>query len=75
MKRVENHCCGCAAPGYPCRGSHCPNRRVEVHYCDRCGEEIVEPFEFEGKELCEYCRDALCGCDEIEDIDEEFEED
>ncbi len=59
-KRIENHCCDCAVPAYPCRGSLCPNRRVEVHYCDRCGEEIDEVFEDEnGREFCEYCRDEL----------------
>ena len=35
MVRIENHCCDCAVPGYPCRGSSCPLRRVEVHYPDQ----------------------------------------
>jgi hypothetical protein len=56
---VENHCCGCAVPGYPCRGSACPNRHVEVHYCDRCEAEIDEGHEVDGIELCEMCRDEL----------------
>jgi hypothetical protein len=55
MKRIENHCCDCAAPGYPCLGSICPNRNVEVHYCDKCGEELEEIYEVEGEELCEDC--------------------
>lgn len=60
MVKIENHCCGCAVPGYPCRGSRCPNRRVEVHYCDRCGEELDEVFvDDDGRELCECCRDEL----------------
>jgi hypothetical protein len=53
--RVENHCCGCASPAYPCLGSSCPNRRVEVHYCDNCGEELDEVCEADGKELCAEC--------------------
>lgn len=57
MVRIENHCCDCAVPGYPCRGSMCPNRRVEVHYCDKCGEELPydEIYEVDGEELCELC--------------------
>lgn len=55
MVRVENHCCGCASPAYPCLGSSCPNRRVEVHYCDNCGEELDEVYEADGKELCAEC--------------------
>lgn len=55
MIRIENHCCDCAVPGYPCRGSSCPNRHVGVHYCDKCGEEIDEIYEVDGKELCEEC--------------------
>jgi hypothetical protein len=60
MVRIEDRCCSCAVPGYPCRGSLCPNRNVEVHYCDRCGEELDEIDEDEnGFELCELCRDEL----------------
>lgn len=59
MVKYENHCCDCAAPGYPCRGSSCPNRRVPVHYCDnhKCGAELPddEIYEVDGKEYCEEC--------------------
>ena len=57
MLKIENHCCDCAAPGYPCRGSICPRRRVEVHYCDKCGEELPddEIYEADDEELCEDC--------------------
>ena len=55
MIRYENRCCDCAVPGYPCRGNACPNRNVEVHYCDKCGEEIDEIYEVDGEELCEEC--------------------
>ena len=55
MIKIENHCCDCAVPGYPCLGSSCPNRHVEVHYCDKCGEEIEEIFEADCEELCEEC--------------------
>ena len=55
MTRYENHCCGCAAPGYPCLGNSCSLRRVEVHYCDRCGEELEEIYDVDDEELCEEC--------------------
>ena len=56
MMRVENRCFDCAAPGYPCRGAMCPNRQVEVYYCDRCGEEIDgDIYEVDGEEICEEC--------------------
>lgn len=70
MVRIENHCCDCAVPGYPCRGYLCENRRVEVHYCDRCKEEIYDDGEIfvddDGRELCECCRDEL-----YDDMEEE----
>lgn len=56
MKVTENHCCDCAVPAYPCRGDLCPNRKVEVHYCDDCGYELDEDiYDVDGKELCEDC--------------------
>ena len=55
MLRIENHCCDCAVPGYPCRGNACPNRNVEVYYCDKCGCELEEIYEVDGEELCEEC--------------------
>ena len=71
MVKIENHCCGCAVPAYPCLGSSCPNRRVEVHYCDICGAEIAVGEEFEdedGRELCDECREET---EEEEDEDDE----
>lgn len=57
--RLENHCCDCATPNYPCRGASCPNRRVPVHYCDKCDPKaqypLEEVYEVDGKELCEDC--------------------
>lgn len=57
MVRYENHCCDCATPAYPCRGSSCPLVRVEVHYCDnpKCGGQLDEIFEVDGGEYCEEC--------------------
>jgi DNA-directed RNA polymerase subunit RPC12/RpoP len=40
-------------------GSACPNRNVEVYYCDECGEEIEgEVYEVDGEDLCEHCLHA-----------------
>ena len=58
MIRIENHCCGCAVPGYPCMGTSCPKRRVEVHYCDKCGAELYDFHEGDDEEICERCQDA-----------------
>lgn len=57
----EDQCCSCATPNYPCRGARCPNRRVEVHVCDRCGEplERLEINNHNGHEYCGLCRDEL----------------
>lgn len=55
MLLYENHCCDCATASYPCRGSSCPNRRVPVYYCDKCGAELVEVYEVGNEELCEDC--------------------
>jgi hypothetical protein len=56
MLKIENHCCDCAVPGYPCRGPLCSYRNVEVYYCDVCREEIIgDIYEVEDKNYCEYC--------------------
>ena len=67
MKRIENHCCDCAVPGYPCRGSLCPNRHVEVHYCDHCDAELEEAHEVDGMELCDECFEKLNEENETEE--------
>ena len=55
MIKYENHCCDCATEGYPCLGRACHRYCVEVHYCDRCGDELDDIYEVEGEELCEEC--------------------
>ena len=56
MVKIENHCVDC---GIHCRGSVCPRRRVEVHYCDRCQSELEDIYEVDGMEYCQYCYDEL----------------
>ena len=57
MVKIENQCCDCAnGTGLHCLGSACPNRRVEIWYCDECGEEIEgDLYEVDGDDLCENC--------------------
>lgn len=55
MVKYENQCCDCATGNYPCLGSLCSRRNVEVHYCDNCGEELNEIYDVDGEELCEEC--------------------
>lgn len=59
MIQIENHCCDCATGGYPCLGSACSRRRVGVHYCDHCGEELDAIYEVDDLELCENCFEKL----------------
>ena len=61
MVRIENHCCNCATGAYPCLGSTCPRRRVEVHYCDKCGAELEEHeiHDCDLVELCDSCREEM----------------
>ena len=57
MIKIIDECCGCAVPGYPCRGSACPNLKAEVHCCDECEEELGNWYYSTGddEELCEDC--------------------
>lgn len=51
MKRIENHCNYCDLPCIDCG-----RKRVEVYYCDECGEEIDGDVYDDGEqELCEAC--------------------
>lgn len=57
MVKYENRCCDCATENYPCMGSECPLRKVEVHYCDnpKCRAELDEIYEVDDNEYCEDC--------------------
>lgn len=58
MVKLENDCCGCAVPAYPCVGDSCPNRQVPHYYCDECGWEADGSdsiYYFDGQELCIEC--------------------
>ncbi len=55
MIRYENECCGCDAPGYPCRGRSCPLLHVPHLICDGCGDEFDLLYRYVGTDLCEAC--------------------
>lgn len=50
MIRYENECVGC-----PQGCTHCRLERMICYYCDDCGEQASELFEYDGKELCFIC--------------------
>ena len=58
MKRIENDCCGCAVPGYPCLGRACELRNAIHYYCDRCGDE-TQLYDFDDQELCIDCIETM----------------
>lgn len=40
--------------GLHCLGDSCPNKNVERHYCDKCGNE-EKLYIYDGYELCKDC--------------------
>lgn len=50
----ENECVGCPTE-MGCMGDNCPNRHVPHLYCDDCGEEYEELYDYEGEQLCQKC--------------------
>ena len=36
-------------------GSACPNRNVKHLYCDECGDDCEELYDYNGYEICEEC--------------------
>jgi hypothetical protein len=63
MTRIENHCCGCSVPAYPCLGILCPERNVKVLYCDFCGNEAETLYRVDDgideEEICYDCLDNM----------------
>lgn len=50
MIRYESHCVNC---DLPCIHESCPYYKVEVHFCDECGEEA--DYILDGDDYCEDC--------------------
>ena len=57
MRKIENDCCGCAVPGYPCRGDLCPLRHAVHVYCDECGIEVTDDkfYSYDDQDYCSDC--------------------
>ena len=55
MIKYENECCGCATESYPCLGSSCKFRHVPHFYCDVCGDDVEELYNYGGEQLCIDC--------------------
>ena len=53
MIKYEDNCVGCP-PEMGCLGSSCPNRNIEVHYCDICDSSNAE-YEIDGEDICSDC--------------------
>ena len=51
MIKIENHCNHCEM-----HCIDCGRKRVEVYYCDKCGEELDDDaiYEVDGEHYCEY---------------------
>lgn len=60
--RIENQCCDCATPGYPCLGDLCKRINVKVYFCDKCNaaENPEDLFIYETKDAdYDYCEDCF----------------
>jgi hypothetical protein len=62
MIKIENHCVGC---DIPC--NNCGLRHVPVCYCDKCGSEQDELYEYDDGQWCSDCID--------DDIKQYYDED
>ena len=54
MTQFKHECCDCATGAYPCQGSSCTQGTMH-YYCDACGEETEQLYQFDGEELCADC--------------------
>lgn len=52
--RYEDQCVGCP-PERGCLGNSCRYKNVPIWYCDECGEEDVDLYEADGKDVCADC--------------------
>ena len=55
--RYENRCVDCPPETVRCSKPYCRNWNVPIWFCDnpKCGEENVDLYEVDGKELCAEC--------------------
>lgn len=53
-RKIESRCVDC---GLPCKYNACPYYKVEVVYCDDCGEEAE--YELYDKDYCQACAENM----------------
>lgn len=41
--------------GFPCRHEGCPYYKVLTLFCDQCGDEVGDLYDYDGKQVCEDC--------------------
>ena len=54
MIKYENQCVDCP-PNMGCTKPYCKYWHVPIWACDECGDEGVDLYDYDGKELCKYC--------------------
>lgn len=59
MIKIENRCCNCAVPSYPCLGKDCGLRYYKAQYCDICKNETNDLLKINNMELCINCAKEL----------------
>lgn len=52
MIYYESECVSC---GFPCLFESCPYYKVMHSKCDKCGEEDVRLYDYDGTEMCKEC--------------------
>lgn len=48
----ENNCVDC---GFPCRHDDCPYYDQLAFYCDKCGDQTTDLYDYNGMQLCKHC--------------------
>lgn len=69
MIRIEKECCDC---GLPCKYNACPHYEVVRMFCDKCGDETEELYEYGTEELCKYCLLKAVPKIDIETVTREY---
>lgn len=65
MIYYANECVGC---DLPCLFKACPYYRVKHFQCDRCGDEDITLYHYDGEQICKDC--LLKEFEIVEDSDE-----
>lgn len=66
MIRHEDECVGCPY-SMGCVGSACNNWKALHCYCDDCGDEVDDLYEYDGEQLCLSCLLDIIGARKVEE--------